>query len=83
MAFSVEIGERVTRQLAAMDDFRHELLLLEMLSLAKEPMDKGEQIDRDASVVRRILGVGSLGFLMYEVDEAAQHVRVVDVLWHG
>jgi hypothetical protein len=81
MAFSVEIGERVTRQLAAMDDFRHELLLLEMLSLSKDPMGKGEEVDRDGSVVRRILGIGSIGFLMYDVDVVAEHVRVVDVLW--
>jgi len=81
MAFSVEIGERVTRQLGAMDDFRHELLLLEMLALSKEPMDKGEEIDRDGSAVRRIFGVGSIGFLIYEVDVVAEHVRVVDVLW--
>jgi hypothetical protein len=81
MAFSVEIGERVTRQLGVMDDFRHELLLLEMLALSKDPMDKGEEIDRDGSVVRRILGVGSIGFLVYEVDVVAEHVRVADVLW--
>jgi hypothetical protein len=81
MAFSIEIGERVTRQLAAMDDFQHELLLLEMLALSKDPMDKGEEIDRDGTVVRRILGVGSIGFLIYEADVVTEHVRVVDVLW--
>lgn len=46
-------------------------------------MDKGEEIDRVGPAVRRTLGAGSLGFLVYEADEAVQHVRVVDVLWHG
>lgn len=80
MAYSVTIGERVTSVLGELDEVSHDLLLLEMLALAQDPLGKGRELDRDGNLHRRMLGVGMLGIIAYCVDPDAKLVTVVDLI---
>ena len=82
MGFGVDISEAVSAELAVMDEVTAELLLLlEMLGLGADPSGRGAELAREGAVSRRMMGVGALGLLVFEVDEAAKVVRVLDVVW--
>jgi hypothetical protein len=79
MAYGLIIGEVVAQELATFDDVRHQLMLLEMLSLVDDPT-KGVEMDRNGDLSYRMLGVGMLGIILYEVDFDAKVITVADVV---
>jgi len=81
MAFGVHISETAAVELAAMDEVTSELLLMEMIGLSFDPLGRGAELERDDAVSRRMLGVGALGLVVFEVDETAKRVTVLDVVW--
>lgn len=80
MGFGVDISEAAAAELAVMDEVTAELLLMEILGLADAPF-QGVELQRDGAVSWRMLGVGALGLVMFETDESAKMVRVLDVVW--
>ena len=80
MAFGVHISETVAAELAAMDEPTSELLLMEMIDLAATPLERGTQLERDGSVSRRMLGLGT-NLILFQVDEDAKIVTILDVVW--
>ncbi len=81
MGFAVHISEAVAAELAAMDEVTSELLLMEMIGLGSDPLGRGVELERDGALSRRMLGVGALGLVVFEVDETAKRVTVLDVVW--
>lgn len=81
MGFAVHISEAVATELAVMDEVTSELLLMEMIALSSDPLGRGVELERDGALSRRMLGVGALGLVMFEVDENAKRVTVLDVVW--
>ena len=81
MGFAVHISETAAVELAAMDEVTSELLLMEMIGLSFDPLGRGAELERDDAVSRRMLGVGALGLVVFEVDETAKRVTVLDVVW--
>jgi hypothetical protein len=81
MAFGVHISETAAAELAAMDEVTCELLLMEMIGLGSDPLGRGVELERDDAVSRRMLGVGALGLVVFEVDETAKRVTILDVIW--
>ena len=79
MAYGLIINEVVTTELAGYDEVRHQLMLLEMLSLIDNPL-KGAEMECDGDRSYRMLGVGMLGIVLYEVDHEVKVVTVVDVM---
>jgi mRNA-degrading endonuclease RelE of RelBE toxin-antitoxin system len=80
MAFGVHISETVAAELAAMDEPTSELLLMEMIDLAAAPLERGTRLERDGSVSRRMLGLGT-NLILFQVDEDAKIVTILDVVW--
>ena len=64
-----------------MDEVTSELLLTEMIALGSDPLGRGVELERDGALSRRMLGVGALGLVVFEVDENAKHVTVREVVW--
>ncbi len=81
MAFAVHISEAAATELAAMDEVTSELLLMEMIGLGSDPFGRGVELERDGALSRRMLGVGALGLVVFEVDETAKRITVLDVVW--
>jgi len=77
-SFGVVIGERVTTQLGGLDHAQHDLLVMEMLGLAEDPLKKGQ--DLPGSPGQRMLGIGSAAAILYQVDAEARVVYVQE-LW--
>jgi len=83
MGYSLTIEEQVSRSLSAMDEIRHDLFVVTMLDLVKDPHGRGEELRRTDTVVERILTLGSFGTILYAVDNDHNKVIVIDVLWPG
>lgn len=66
-----------------MDEIRHDLFVVTMLDLVKDPHDVGYEIKRVGDAVQRGLALGSLGTIVYVVDDVQALVTVLDVLWLG
>lgn len=81
MGFGVHISEAAAAELAAMDEMTSELLLMEMIALGSDPLARGVELERDGALSRRMLGVGAMGLVVFEVDENAKRVTVLDVVW--
>lgn len=79
MAYGLFINEVVTQELAHFDEVRHQLMLLEMLSLIDDPF-KGDEMTCEGDRSYRMLGVGMLGIVLYEVDLTAKVITIVDVV---
>jgi hypothetical protein len=81
--YSLVISERATRSIGAMDEIRHDLFVVTMLDLVNDPHGMGDEIDREGEAVQRGLTLGSLGTIVYVVDDVQALVTVLDVLWPG
>lgn len=81
--YGLVISERATRSIGAMDEIRHDLFVVTMLDLVKDPHGMGNEIEREGDAVQRGLTLGSLGTIVYIVDDAQALVTVLDVLWPG
>ena len=79
--YSLVISERATRSVGSMDEIRHDLFVVTMLDLVKDPHGTGYEIEREDDAVQRGLTLGSLGTIVYVVDDAQALVTVLDVLW--
>ena len=82
-SYSLVISERTTRSIGAMDEIRHDLFVVTMLDLVKDPHGMGYEISREGDIAHRGLTLGSLGTIVYVVDDAQVLVTVLDVLWPG
>jgi hypothetical protein len=78
--YSLVISERATRSIGVMDEIRHDLFVVTMLDLVKDPHGVGSEISREGDAVQRGLTLGSLGTIVYVVDDAQALVTVLDVL---
>ena len=81
--YSLVISERATRSIGAMDEIRHDLFVVTMLDLVKDPHGTGYEIEREGATTQRGLTLGSLGTIVYMVDDVQTLVTVLDVLWPG
>jgi hypothetical protein len=81
--YSVRILQQVTEALIALDKISHELFVLAMLDLATDPHSRGRAIETHGPRTTRTLTMGSLGLIVYIVDDAQATVEVADVLWLG
>jgi hypothetical protein len=80
-SYSLVISERATRSIGTMDEIRHDLFVVTMLDLVKDPHGMGNEIEREGDTVQRGLTLGSLGTIVYVVDDTQALVTVLDVLW--
>jgi hypothetical protein len=81
--YGVRILQQVTEALVALDKTSHELFVLAMLDLATDPHGRGRAIEVHGSRTTRTLAMGSLGLIVYIVDDSQAVVEVADVLWLG
>lgn len=82
-SYGLVISERATRSVGAMDEIRHDLFIVTMLDLISDPHGMGYEIERVGDTAQRGLTLGSLGTIVYVVDDARALVTVLDVLWPG
>jgi hypothetical protein len=83
MTYGVRILQQVTEALIALDKTSHELFVLAMLDLASDPHSRGAAIEVHGPRTTRTLALGSLGMIVYVVDDSRAVVEVADVLWFG
>lgn len=84
MAYGLVIAEAVSLELGELDPVHHDLIVLEILGLQAAPMERGDVLDVDGSACRRMLGLGDIAVIFYNVDDEAKTVTVVDlVARHG
>ncbi len=79
MAYSLEIGLLVSSQLVELDEIGAELMFTELLTLTHDPL-RGTEMERVGDLSRRLLLVGRLGAVVYEVDERRKVVTAVDLI---
>jgi len=81
--FSLRIEQEAAKIVAAMSDAAHDLFVLAMLDLPRDPHGLGRETSVDGARTTRAFALGSLGLIVYVVDDAMSTVDVVDVIWIG
>jgi hypothetical protein len=81
--YGLRILQQVAEALIALDKTSHELFVLAMLDLTTDPHSHGRPIEVHGPRTTRTLAMGSLGLIVYIVDDSQAVVEVADVLWLG
>lgn len=83
MSYGLIITEEASAVLVEMDEITHELFVLAMLGLQKDPHGLGVLDGSEGAFTTRTLPLGPLGMIAYVVNDALATVTVTDVLWLG
>jgi hypothetical protein len=64
-----------------MSEEAHDLMVLAMLDLPKDPHGMGPVIRVEGSRTTRTFVLGGVGMILYVVDDIAETVEIADVMW--
>ena len=84
MSYRPWLGEQVLRQMSGLPAGGFDLLVQVLALICEDPYDR--LVSRDLRVgdpTRRMAELGDFGFVEFLVDDAAQLVRVVTLVWTG
>jgi len=78
------LGEQVLRQMRGLPTDGFDLLVQVLARICEDPYDRLLSRDlRAGDPARRMAELGDFGFVEFLVDDAAQLVRVVTLVWTG
>ena len=84
MSYRPWLGEQVLRQMRGMPAEGFDLLVQVLALICEDPYDRLVSRDlRAGDPTRRMAELGDFGFVEFLVDDAAQLVRVVTLVWTG
>jgi hypothetical protein len=82
MAYGLIITEAASSIVAKMGPDTHERFVYAMLDLGTDPHSQGHSIGSyGPTVTERAMALGADGLIIYIVDDIAQTVRIVNVIW--
>ena len=84
MSYRPWLGEQVLRQMRGLPTEGFDLLVQVLARICEDPYDRLLSWDlRAGDPTRRMAELGDFGFVEFLVDDAAQLVRVVTLVWTG
>ncbi len=84
MSYRPWLGEQVLRQMRGLPTEGFDLLVQVLARICEDPYDRLLSRDlRAGDPTRRMAALGDFGFVEFLVDDAAQLVRVVTLVWTG
>ena len=84
MSYRPWLGEQVLRQMRGLPARGFDLLVQVLARICEDPYDRLlSRALRASDPTRRMAELGDFGFVEFLVDDAAQLVRVVTLVWTG
>lgn len=83
MTYRLEIPEEAAKVLAVMDEVSHELFVLAMLDLPRDPHGLGHLVSAEGPFTRRAVALGNIGLIVYVVNDFSSTVTVSSIIWIG
>ncbi|NUP47635.1 MAG: hypothetical protein HOW97_10040 [Catenulispora sp.] len=83
MTYRLTLNEDATKTVAAMDARTHELFVLAALDLPRDPHLLGRVMQNTGAFTTRAHILGSMGFIVYDVDDISQTITVTRIIWTG
>ena len=84
MSYRPWLEERALRQMRALPDEALDVLVRALVRICEDPYDRlFSRAVRDDDPRERMAELGDLGFIEFRVDEAAELVRVLTLVWAG
>lgn len=83
MTYRLVIDLEAAKVVAQMDEIAHGLFLMAALDLPGDPHGLGRVLRAEGSTTRCSHALGSLGLILYVIDEESTTVTVTDIIWTG
>ena len=84
MSYRPWLEERALRQMGGLPDEALTVLVRTLARICEDPYDRlFSRAVRDDDPRERMAELGDLGFIEFRVDEAAELVRVLTLVWAG
>jgi hypothetical protein len=81
VTYRLVLDIEATKVVAAMDEIAHGLFVMACLDLPRDPHGLGRIMRTEGGYTTRAHALGSMGMIVYEVDDVTEVVTVLDVVW--